>query len=98
MFNESPSAANPAAAPREQRRQQILAALRTDADALLERMADELAALPEDKAFGTIEYTLRDLGHELATKAHQASFDTGKKRGTLVPASFARTVTRMRAS
>lgn len=82
MSNEATSASNQAAQQREHRRQQILAALRGDADAILERMADELVDLPDDKVFGTIEYTLRDLGHELACKAHQACLDTGKKRGT----------------
>ncbi len=82
MLNESTSDTNQASREREQRRQQILAALRGNADTILERMADELVDLPDDKAFGAIEYTLRDLGHELACKAHQASFDAGKKRGT----------------
>jgi hypothetical protein len=82
MLNESTSGTNQASQEREQRRQQILAALRGDADSILERMADELVDLPDDKAFGAIEYTLRDLGHELASKAHQASLDAGKKRGT----------------
>ena len=63
-------------------RRRMPAALRGDADAILERMANELVDLPDYQAFGAIEYTLRDLGHELASKAHQASFDAGKKRGT----------------
>lgn len=82
MLNDSTSASNQATQERDYRRQQILAALRRAADAVLTRMADELVDLPDDKVFGTIEYTLRDLGHELASKAHQASLDTGKKRGT----------------
>jgi hypothetical protein len=73
---------DPSAAPedRETRRQRILEALR--GDPALDRMADELADLPDDEAFGRIEYTLRDLGHELAAHAHQAGLDAGKKRGT----------------
>jgi hypothetical protein len=65
---------------RETRRQRILETLR--GDPALERMADELADLPDDKVFGQIEYTLRDLGHELAANAHQAGLEAGKKRGT----------------
>lgn len=65
---------------RDARRRRILDLLR--ADPALERMADELADLPDGKAFGRIEYTLRDLGHELAANAHQAGLDAGKKRGT----------------
>jgi hypothetical protein len=65
---------------RDARRRRILDSLR--ADPALERMADELADLPDGEAFGRIEYTLRDLGHELAARAHQAGLDAGKKRGT----------------
>jgi hypothetical protein len=65
---------------RDSRRRRILEALRDDP--ALRRMADELADLPDDKAFGQIEYTLRDLGHELVARAHQAGLDAGKKRGT----------------
>ena len=65
---------------RDTRRQHILDLLRNDP--ALERMADALVDLPDDKVFGEIEYTLRDLGHELASNAHQAGLDAGKKRGT----------------
>ena len=75
---------------RETRRQRILESLR--GDPALERMADDLADLPDGKAFGQIEYALRDLGHELAANAHQAGLDAGKKRGTPVRASSAPTV------
>lgn len=85
------SPAPPADSEREHRRRQLLAALRENADAVLERMADELVDLPDDKAFGAIEHTLRDLGHELAAQAHQAGLDAGKKRGTRGRASSART-------
>ena len=82
---------DPSAAPedRETRRRHILESLR--GDPALERMADELADLPDGKAFGQIEYALRDLGHELAANAHQAGLDAGKKRGTPVRASSAPT-------
>ena len=85
-----PSFAPPAVSEeRDARRQRILELLR--GDPALERMADALAELPDDKVFGQIEYTLRDLGHELAANAHQAGLDAGKKRGTSVRASSAPT-------
>lgn len=96
-----PAAARPAPSSesdREHRRRQLLAALREHADAILDRMADELVDLPDDKAFGAIEHTLRDLGHELAAHAHQAGLDAGKKRGTRGRASSARTVSPTPAS
>ena len=91
MLNAPPSATVQVSQDREQRRQLILQTLRDDADVLLERMADELVDLPEGQLFGAIEYTLRDLGHDLATRAHQAGLDAGKKRATAAPASSART-------
>jgi hypothetical protein len=80
------------------RRAAILSALRADAEGVLERMADELADLPDDKAFGKIEYDLRDMAHELATCAHRAGLDAGKKRATKVPASSAPPASMTRAS
>jgi hypothetical protein len=91
MLNPTTSATNQTSNDREARRQHILAALRGDADAILERMADQLVDLPEDKTFGQIEYDLRDLGHELAACAHQTGLHAGKKRATSVPAASART-------
>jgi hypothetical protein len=85
MSHDSSSASE----DRETRRQRILETLRSDP--ALERMADELADLPDDKVFGQIEYTLRDLGHELAANAHQAGLEAGKKRGTSGRASSAPT-------
>ena len=77
MLRNPPFATSAIPEGRDVRRQRILDLLR--ADPALERMADELADLPDDKAFGQIEYTLRDLGHELAANAHQAGLDAGKK-------------------
>jgi hypothetical protein len=45
-------------------------------------MAERLVDLPEDKAFGQIEYDLRDLAHDLAAQAHQTGLQAGKKRAT----------------
>jgi hypothetical protein len=91
MLKPTDSATKQTSNDRETRRQQILAALRSDADAILERMADQLVDLPEDKAFGQIEYDLRDLAHELAASCHQAGLQAGKKRATKAPASPAPT-------
>jgi hypothetical protein len=91
MLNESSSATTQTSQGREERRQQFLQALRREADRVLERLADELVDLPDDKVFGSIEYTLRDLSHELAARAHQAGVDAGKKRATKAPASSAPT-------
>ena len=77
MLRDPSSATSAIPEGRDSRRQRILDPLRSDP--ALERMADELADLPDDKAFGRIEYTLRDLGHELAANAHQAGLDAGKK-------------------
>ena len=89
MLRNPPSATSAIPEDRDTRRQRILDLLRHDP--ALERMADALADLPDDEAFGQIEYTLRDLGHELAANAHQAGLDAGKKRGTSVRASSAPT-------
>jgi hypothetical protein len=91
MLNEPSSATTPTSQGREERRQQLLEAMRGEADRVLERLADELVDLPDDKAFGAIEYTLRDLSHDFAARAHQAGLEAGKKRATKARASSART-------
>lgn len=88
MLNDNASATAQSPEQRESRRAAILSTLRNDAERILERMADELAKLPEDKSFGQIEYDLRDLAHELAAAAHRAGLDAGKKRATKAPVSF----------
>lgn len=82
MLSDGASGTSPTALDRESRRQRILNALRADAEGALERMADELVDLPEDKSFGQIEYTLRDLAFEIAASAHRAGLQAGKKRAT----------------
>lgn len=82
MFHDSHSATTKTSEDRESRRQQILHALHHQAEGVLERMADELVDLPDERAFGQIEYALRDLAHELAASAHQAGLALGKKRAT----------------
>jgi hypothetical protein len=82
MLDNSTSATNRTSNDREVRRQAILATLKANSESVLERMADRLVDLPEDKSFGQIEYDLRDLAHELAASAHQTGLDAGKKRAT----------------
>ena len=91
MLNEPASTTPQTSQEREARRQHILDALRGDADHLLECLADELVDLPDDQVFGAIEYTLRDLSHDFAARAHQAGVAAGKKRGIKAPASSAPT-------
>lgn len=98
MLGQPAPATSQTAEDRETRRQRLLQALRRDAERILGHMADALVDLPQDKSFGQIEYTLRDLGHQLAASAHQAGLDAGKKRGTSAPARPARTARRTRAS
>ena len=86
-------APTPSATPqdREERIQELLQRLRPNADQVLRRMAERLVDLPEGKAFGQIEYDLRDLAHGLAAASHQAGLEAGKKRGTSAQAPSAPT-------
>jgi hypothetical protein len=79
------------AADRDARVQELVERLRPAAEDHLRRMAERLVDLPEEQAFGQVEYDLRDLAHEFAATTHQAGLAAGKKRGTTVPASSART-------
>lgn len=91
MTDRSATPASSALAePREARAQQLLAQLRADAEPFLRQMAERLVDLPEGRAFGQVEYDLRDDAHALAAAAHQAGLEAGKKRGTEAPASSAR--------
>jgi hypothetical protein len=93
MLNDSTSTPSPVSQDRDMRHQELFQALRVLSDRILHRMADELVDLPDDQVFGTIESTLRDLGHELATQAHQAGIEAGKKKeATRAPVASARTV------
>jgi hypothetical protein len=91
MFHEATSHNNSTSQDRETRRQLILAALRQQAETTLERLADELVDLPDHKIFGPIETTLRDLGHEFVSRAHQVGIDADKKRGPSAPVASAPT-------
>jgi hypothetical protein len=98
MLNQFSSATNQPSQDREQRRQLILEALRHEAEDTLTRLADELVDLPDDKIFGPLEYTLRDIAHEFISRAHQAGIDAGKKRGTSAPPTCAPPASRTPAS
>lgn len=98
MSNDSASTTHLTSQGREARRQLLLQALRGPADALLERLADELVDLPDDRVFGALEHTLRALGHRFAAQAHQAGIDAGKKRATKAPVSPAPAVAATPAS
>jgi hypothetical protein len=98
MLDEPISESNKTSQDREARRQQLLLALRGATDGVLERLADELVDLADEKVFGAIEYTLRDLGHDFATRAHQAGISAAKKRATKAPAASAPTAGRTPAS
>lgn len=88
----------PATDDREARIQKLLGQLRPGAEQILRRMAERLVDLPEDQAFGQVEYDLRDLAHELAAATHQAGLEAGKKRGTGAPVSSAPTASKTPAS
>ena len=91
MLNELTSPPSPTVQGREVRRQHLLQALHAQAQPFLERLADELVELPDDKVFGALEETLRDLSHAFVTPAHQAGIDAGKKRAPSAPVGSART-------
>ena len=82
MLDATVSTTSEAPEGREERLQALRQRLRAAADAIADRMAERLVDLPDDQAFGCVEYELRDLGHELAASAHQAGLQAGKKRGT----------------
>lgn len=88
----------PTAADRQSRIEELLQQLRPNAELLLRQMAERLVDLPENKAFGQIEYDLRDLAHQLAAAAHQAGLTASKKRATKAPASPAPSADKMPVS
>ena len=82
MLDATPQPPSQTSEGREARIQALLGQLRPQADRALRAMAERLVDLPEDKAFGQIEYDLRDLAHDLAAQAHQTGLQAGKKRAT----------------
>jgi hypothetical protein len=82
MLNPDASTPLPISDDREAHIQAMIQQLRPDAELTLRRIAEQLIDLPDDQAFGQIEFTLRDLVHDLATASHQTGLQVGKKRGT----------------
>ena len=82
MLSPAPSSPSPTLEDREARLQALLGRLRPHAEHALRQMAERLVDLPEDQAFGQVEYDLRDLAHDLAASCHQAGLEVGKKRAT----------------
>ncbi len=79
-MNPSASAPHTTSQDRETRRQLILDALRAEAESTLQRLADELVDLPDNKIFGPIEYTLRDISHEFISRALPSRHRRRQKR------------------
>ena len=82
MLNPTSLSPSQTSEDREARIQALLDQRRPQADQALRAMAERLVDLPEDKAFGQIEYDLRDRAHGLAAASHQTGLGAGKKRGT----------------
>jgi hypothetical protein len=91
MLNAQGATTATGPADREARIQALVERLRPTAEQAVRHMAEQLVDLPEHKAFGQIEYDLRDLAHDLAASCHQAGLQAGKKGGTVAPASSAPT-------
>ena len=85
MLSQNDSSTSPTSDSREARVQALLAQLQPDAEQILRQMAENLVDLPENKSFGQIEYTLRDLAHELASSCHQTGLQAGEKKATAAP-------------
>jgi hypothetical protein len=81
MLNPQVSTPIPTSNDREARVQALMQQLRGAAEATLRSLAESLVDLPEDQAFGAIEFTLRDHVQRLAATAHQTGLQVGKKRG-----------------
>jgi hypothetical protein len=48
----------------------------------LQQLIATLTQMDQQRPFGAIEYTLRDLAHQMVADAHQVALDSDKKRGT----------------
>ncbi len=82
MLNTPASSPCQTSEDREARIQALMEDLRPQGEQVLRQMAERLVDLPEDQAFGQVEYDLRELAHDLAASSHQAGLQAGKKRGT----------------
>ena len=64
---------------REDRVEALLALLKDRSESALRQMAERLADLPEEQSFGKVEHDLLGLARRIASDAHQAGLDAGKK-------------------
>lgn len=67
---------------RDQRRQRLRQHLLAQALPLIDQMADTLTDAPDRELFRTVEVRLRDLGRQIAAKAHQTGLEDRKKGAT----------------
>lgn len=58
----------------------------------LQQLIATLKQMDPQRPFGAIEYTLRDLAHQMVADAHQVALDGDKKRGTTGPVGSAHPV------
>jgi len=77
----------------EAQAQELVARLRPQAEEDLLALARLLVSKEDHELFGETEFEVRDLVHRLGAKAYSAHV-AGKKRGTKVRASSARTVSK----
>lgn len=77
--------------------QELVTRLRPQAEEDLLALARLLVSKEDRELFGETEFEVRDLVHRLGAKAYSAHL-AGKKRGTKVPASSARTASRTPSS
>jgi hypothetical protein len=81
----------------EAQAQELVARLRPQAEEDLLALARLLVSKEDHDLFGETEFEVRDLVHRLGAKAYSA-YLAGKKRGTKVPASSARTASKTPSS
>lgn len=60
----------------------------------LRQLIETLKQMDPQRPFGAIEYTLRDLAHQMVADAQQVALDGDKKRGTTGPAVSAPTASK----
>jgi len=87
----------PLSAELEAQAQELVARLRPQAEEDLLALARLLVSKEDRELFGDTEFEVRDIVHRLGAKAYTAHL-VGKKRGTTVPASSARTASRAPSS
>lgn len=87
----------PLAPELESQAQELVARLRPRAEEDLLALARLLVSKEDRELFGDTEFEVRDIVHRLGAEAYTAHL-AGKKRGTKVPASSARTASKAPSS